>query len=212
MDRHLFIEQTLAVNPIVPVMVIDRLEDAVPLAEALMAGGIMIMEITLRTDAALDAIKQIARHVPDAVVGAGTVLTPTHLTQVMDAGARFGVSPGVSENLIQAVDAAGFPFLPGVATPSEMINLLDKGYGIQKFYPAEAAGGVSMLSSVASPLPQIRFCPTGGISASNAAEYLALKNVVSVGGSWVAPKFLINKKDWSGITELSKRALAAIVK
>jgi 2-dehydro-3-deoxyphosphogluconate aldolase / (4S)-4-hydroxy-2-oxoglutarate aldolase len=212
MNRHFFIEQTLANNPIVPVMVIDRVEDAVPLAEALMAGGIQIMEITLRTEAALDAMGQIVRHVPDAVVGAGTILTPEHLRQTIDAGARFGVSPGVSESLIQAIDDAGFPFLPGAATPSEMISLLERGYAHQKFFPAEAAGGIPMLSSLASPLPMINFCPTGGISATNAGDYLALKNVVSVGGSWVAPNTLVENKDWAGITRLSKQALAAIAK
>lgn len=210
MDRHLFIEQTLSENPIVPVMVIDRLEDAVPLAEALVTGGIKVLEITLRTDAALDAMELIAKKVPEAVVGAGTILSAGQLFRCRDAGARFGVSPGVSKPLIEAVSDADFPFLPGVATPSEMIALLERGYRLQKLFPAEAVGGKPLLSSVASPLPQIKFCPTGGITSENAGSYLALANVISVGGSWVAPKSAVADRNWAEITRLCRQALESV--
>ena len=187
---------------VIPVLVIDDLASARPLAEALVAGGLPVLEVTLRTPVALEAIRLMAE-VPGAVVGAGTVLNQADVTAVKAAGAEFIVSPGATAELIQAAQAAEMPLLPGAATASEVMNLLAQGFDILKFFPAEAAGGVGMLKSWAGPLAHMTFCPTGGISPANAAQYLSLPNVVCVGGSWVAPAALVNTGQWAEITALA---------
>lgn len=191
--------------PVIPVLVIKDLAHARPLAEALVAGGLPALEVTLRTPVALDAIRIMAG-VPGAVVGAGTLLGPGDVAAAKAAGAQFGVSPGMTDRLLDAVEAADLPFLPGAATTSEVMALLERGYSVQKFFPAEAAGGVAMLKSIAGPLPQVRFCPTGGIGPGNASDYLALPNILCVGGSWVSPHAMIAAGDWAGITTLARAA------
>jgi len=200
------IKDIMNTSPVVPVMVIDNLEDAVPLAKALVDGGLRVLEITLRTAPALDAIKAIKEAVSGAIVGAGTIINTETLQQSIDAGAEFIVTPGSTPAIIDAAQAAGIPILPGVNTPSEAMALLEKGITEMKFFPAEAAGGIPMLKSIAGPLPQIQFCPTGGVSPKNAAAYLALKNVACVGGSWMAPADLVKAGDWD---EITRRALEA---
>jgi 2-dehydro-3-deoxyphosphogluconate aldolase/(4S)-4-hydroxy-2-oxoglutarate aldolase len=194
--------------PVVPVLVIDSVETALPLARALVAGGLPLLEITLRTDAALDVIEAIAGEVEGAVVGAGTVLTPEQLAAVERRGARFAVSPGATEVLLDAAQAGAVPLLPGAATASEVMRLLERGYREMKFFPAEPAGGVAYLKALASPLPEARFCPTGGIDAGRAKEYLALPSVICVGGSWVAPTDALRSGDWARITNLARDAAA----
>lgn len=196
--------------PVVPVVVIDDPDAAVPLARALVAGGLPAIEVTLRTPTALEAIKRIAAEVPDAVVGAGTVVTPAQATDAAAAGARFLVSPGCTDTLRAAMTDTGLPFLPGVATASEAIALLEHGITAMKFFPAEAAGGASYLKSLNGPLPQIRFCPTGGITPQTAPTYLALPNVPCVGGSWLTPATLIQTRDWPAIETLSHKAATLI--
>ncbi len=191
--------------PVVPVLVIDDLSQARPLAEALVAGGLPALEVTLRTPAALDAIRAMAE-VPGGVVGAGTLLTPADVKAAKAAGARFGVSPGATDRLIAACEEEGLPLLPGAATASEIMALLERGYTVQKFFPAEQAGGAAYLKSIGSPLPQVSFCPTGGISLKLAPDYLALKTVLCVGGSWVAPKEAMARGDWAAITRLAQEA------
>ncbi|MGC9370323.1 MAG: bifunctional 4-hydroxy-2-oxoglutarate aldolase/2-dehydro-3-deoxy-phosphogluconate aldolase [Paracoccaceae bacterium] len=191
--------------PVIPVLVVEDPADAAPLARALVAGGLPVLEVTLRTPAALEVIAEMAK-VEGGVVGAGTLLTPEDVAAAKAAGARFGVSPGSTDALLTACKAEDMPLLPGAATASEAMQLLEYGYSVQKFFPAEAAGGVAMLKSLAAPLPQVRFCPTGGISPDNAEDYLALRNTLCVGGSWVAPKELVARKDWDGITALAARA------
>jgi len=191
--------------PIVPVLVVENASDAVPLAEALVAGGLPALEVTLRTPAALDVIRAMSR-VAGGIVGAGTLLTPSDVIAAKQAGAKFGVSPGATDELLAACEAADLPLLPGAATASEAMALLARGYDILKFFPAEAAGGASFLKSLASPLPDISFCPTGGVSPGNAATYLALPNVLCAGGSWVAPKSLIAAGAWSKIQTLARAA------
>jgi 2-dehydro-3-deoxyphosphogluconate aldolase/(4S)-4-hydroxy-2-oxoglutarate aldolase len=198
----------LARTPVVPVLVIEDVSTAVPLARALVAGGLPLLEITLRTAAALDVIRAIGGEVEDAIVGAGTVLTPRQLDEVAACGARFAVSPGATENLLQAAREHAVPLLPGAATASEVMRLLELGYAHMKFFPAEPAGGIALLKALVSPLPDARFCPTGGIDAERAKAYLALPNVVCVGGSWVAPSDAIRRGDWSRITDLAKAATA----
>jgi 2-dehydro-3-deoxyphosphogluconate aldolase/(4S)-4-hydroxy-2-oxoglutarate aldolase len=193
--------------PIVPVLVVHDVSHARPLAEALVAGGLPALEVTLRTEAALDVIAEMAK-VDGGVVGAGTLLTPDDVTRAKAAGAQFGVSPGATDRLLDACEAAGLPTLPGAATASEAMALLERGYDMLKFFPAEASGGAPALKSLASPLPQISFCPTGGVSSANADSYLKLPNVVCAGGSWVAPDALIRAGDWAGITELARAAAA----
>jgi len=200
------IKDIMNTSPVVPVMVIDNLEDAVPLAKALVDGGLRVLEITLRTAPALDAIKAIKEAVSGAIVGAGTIINTETLQQSIDAGAEFIVTPGSTPAIIDAAQAAGIPILPGVNTPSEAMALLEKGITEMKFFPAEAAGGIPMLKSIAGPLPQIQFCPTGGVSPKNAAAYLALTNVACVGGSWMAPADLVKAGDWD---EITRRALEA---
>lgn len=193
--------------PVIPVIVIDRVEDAAPLAEALVEGGLPLLEITLRTDAALPAIEAMAKACPDAHIGAGTLRKPEDVQSCIDAGAAFGVSPGAPTALMDAVAAAKFPFLPGCATATEAMELQDRGYDMLKFFPASNAGGPGLLKSLSSPLAGLDFCPTGGISLDNAHEWLALPNVVTVGGSWLCPKDLVAAGDWKAITAIAKEAV-----
>ncbi len=203
----LSIDKIVQVAPVVPVMVVERLEDAVPLAQALYNGGLKVLEITLRTPVALDAIRAMVDALPDdAVIGAGTIVTPEDLKKAVDAGSTFLVSPGTTAELIEAAKASGVPLLPGIATPSEAMNLLAHGFTHMKFFPAESAGGVSMVKSIGGPLPQITFCPTGGINLAKAPEYLSLPNVACVGGTWMAPKELIAEKRWDEIEKLAREA------
>ncbi|MCI3223199.1 bifunctional 4-hydroxy-2-oxoglutarate aldolase/2-dehydro-3-deoxy-phosphogluconate aldolase [Streptomyces sp. NP-1717] len=196
----------LDLAPVVPVVVVDDAADAVPLARALVAGGLPAIEVTLRTPAAPDAIRAIAAEVPDAVVGAGTVVSARSVTESVTAGARFLVSPGWTDTLLDAMRTSGVPFLPGVSTTSEVVALLERGVTEMKFFPAEAAGGTAYLKALSGPLPQARFCPTGGISLASAGSYLALGNVGCVGGSWMLPADAIAAKDWDRVEKLAREA------
>lgn len=196
----------LDLAPVMPVVVVQEAESAVPLARALVAGGLPGIEVTLRTPAALEAIERIAAEVPEAVVGAGTVVTPDQARAAAGAGARFLVSPGCTDALASAMADTGLPFLPGVSTVSEAMALLERGVSEMKFFPAEAAGGAAFLKSLTGPLPQVRFCPTGGITADSAPAYLALPNVGCVGGSWLTPADAVASGDWERITGLARRA------
>jgi 2-dehydro-3-deoxyphosphogluconate aldolase/(4S)-4-hydroxy-2-oxoglutarate aldolase len=191
-----------------PVVVVDDLADAVPLARALVAGGLPAIELTLRTPVALDAIAAIAAAVPEILVGAGTILTPGHAKQAADAGARFLVSPGATPALLEGMAATGLPCLPGTATVSEVLAVLEAGLTEMKFFPAEASGGTAWLSSLASPVPDARFCPTGGITAATAPSYLALPNVGCVGGSWLAAADVVCRRDWAEVTSRAAAAAA----
>jgi len=191
---------------IVPVVVIDDVELATPLAESLLDGGLNVIEVTLRTEAGLASIERIASKVPSMIVGAGSIRSLAHLDAVIEAGAKFGVSPGSTDGLLEAASAAGFPFIPGAITPSEMMHLLQQGYRLQKFFPAELAGGCAMLKAVSAPLPEISFMPTGGISAATASDYLALDNVRAIGGSWITPPDLLRAGNFSAISRLAKDA------
>ena len=191
--------------PVIPVLTIDRVEDAQPLARALVAGGLPALEITLRTAAAMEAIAAVAE-VEGAMAGVGTLLTAAQIRGAKSAGATFGVSPGATETLIQTARDYNLPLLPGAATATEAMRLLEQGFVFQKFFPAEAAGGAPALGSMAGPLPQITFCPTGGVTPKNAKTYLALPNTRCVGGSWIAPKALIDAGDWDQITQIARRA------
>ncbi|MCV6584107.1 MAG: bifunctional 4-hydroxy-2-oxoglutarate aldolase/2-dehydro-3-deoxy-phosphogluconate aldolase [Marinibacterium sp.] len=193
--------------PIVPVLVLDDAAHAAPLARALIAGGLPALEVTLRTPAALDAIRAMAQ-VPGGVVGAGTLITPDDVRAAKAAGAQFGVSPGATDALIAACEAEDLPLLPGAATATEAMGLLARGYDMLKFFPAEASGGAPALRAIGAPLPQIGFCPTGGVSPANARSYLDLPNVVCAGGSWVAPKDRMQAGDWAGIETLARAATA----
>ncbi|MDG9725754.1 bifunctional 4-hydroxy-2-oxoglutarate aldolase/2-dehydro-3-deoxy-phosphogluconate aldolase [Streptomyces sp. DH41] len=203
---HVSTPSVLDLAPVVPVVVVDDLADAVPLARALVAGGLPAIEVTLRTPVALDAIRAIAGEVPGAVVGAGTVITPEQVGEVVAAGARFLVSPGWTDGLLAAMRASGVPFLPGVSTTSEVVALLEHGVREMKFFPAEAAGGTAYLKALAAPLPQARFCPTGGITPASAPKYLALPNVGCVGGSWMLPKDAVAGRDWGRVEALAREA------
>ncbi|MFB7013075.1 MULTISPECIES: bifunctional 4-hydroxy-2-oxoglutarate aldolase/2-dehydro-3-deoxy-phosphogluconate aldolase [unclassified Streptomyces] len=198
----------LDLAPVVPVVVLEDAADAVPLARALVAGGLPAIEVTLRTAAALDAIKAIAAEVPDAVVGAGTVISVSNVSDTVAAGARFLVSPGWTDALLDAMKASGVPFLPGVSTTSEVVALLERGITEMKFFPAEAAGGTAYLKALSSPLPQARFCPTGGISPASAPSYLELPNVGCVGGSWMIPAEAVAAKDWARVERLASETAA----
>ncbi|MFE6035926.1 bifunctional 4-hydroxy-2-oxoglutarate aldolase/2-dehydro-3-deoxy-phosphogluconate aldolase [Streptomyces sp. NPDC056452] len=198
----------LDLAPVVPVVVLQDAADAVPLARALVAGGLPAIEVTLRTPAALDAIRAIAAEVPDAVVGAGTVISVPQVTGTVAAGARFLVSPGWTDTLLDAMKASGVPFLPGVSTTSEVVALLERGVTEMKFFPAEAAGGTAYLKALSAPLPQARFCPTGGISLASAPSYLALPNVGCIGGSWMVPGDAVAAKDWARVERLAREASA----
>lgn len=196
----------IAGQPVIPVLKIARLEDAVPLARALARGGLPAIEVTLRTPVALDAIRAIAASVPEAVVGAGTILNPCQFAKAEAAGARFIVSPGFSGELASAAQASAVPLLPGAITPGEIMQAAEAGYSLLKFFPAEQAGGAAFLKALASPFAGIRFCPTGGIEAANASAYLALGNVACVGGSWVAPDAMVTAGKWDDITALAQQA------
>ncbi|WP_170441551.1 bifunctional 4-hydroxy-2-oxoglutarate aldolase/2-dehydro-3-deoxy-phosphogluconate aldolase [Ruegeria arenilitoris] len=196
-----------ALAPIVPVLVVDDAAHARPLAEALVAGGLPALEVTLRTPAALDAIRAMVQ-VPGGVVGAGTLVTPDDVRAAKEAGAQFGVSPGATDALIAACEAEGLPLLPGAATATEAMRLLEQGYDMLKFFPAEASGGAPALKAIGAPLPQITLCPTGGVSPANARDYLSLPNVICAGGSWVAPKQMVAQGDWAGIEALAREAAA----
>lgn len=198
----------LGLAPVIPVVVLDDAADAVPLARALVTGGLRAIEVTLRTPAALDAIRAIADEVPDAVVGAGTLLNPEHVAAAGAVGAQFLVSPGWSPRLLRAMRDSGIPFLPGVSTASEVVTLLDEGVTEMKFFPAEAAGGTAYLKALAAPLPQARFCPTGGIGLASAPSYLALPNVGCVGGTWMLPADALAAKDWDRVRRLAYEAAA----
>jgi 2-dehydro-3-deoxyphosphogluconate aldolase / (4S)-4-hydroxy-2-oxoglutarate aldolase len=193
---------------VVPVLTIDRLEQAVPLGRALADGGLTALEITLRTPVALRAIEAMARELPHAMIGAGTILTADHARDAINAGARFLVSPGITPNLMHAAQNWAVPYLPGVATVSEAMALADMGFSFLKFFPAEPAGGAPFLKAIGAPVPNVGFCPTGGIGPANVREYLALSNVVCVGGSWVTPSAAVVADDWSEITRLAKTAAA----
>jgi 2-dehydro-3-deoxyphosphogluconate aldolase/(4S)-4-hydroxy-2-oxoglutarate aldolase len=205
-ERQQGIEGILKIAPVVPVLVIDEVATAVPLARALVAGGLKAIEVTFRTAAALDAIRAIAAEVEGAVLGAGTVLTARQVGEAVDSGCRFLVSPGASPGLLAAVKDCPVPLLPGSATASEAMALLEQGYRFQKFFPAEPAGGTAYLKGLSSPLATIRYCPTGGISQDSAERYLKLPNVICVGGSWVAPTKKVAAKDWAGIEKLAREA------
>jgi 2-dehydro-3-deoxyphosphogluconate aldolase/(4S)-4-hydroxy-2-oxoglutarate aldolase len=191
--------------PVVPVLVLDDASLAADLARALIAGGLPALEVTLRTPAALDAIREMAA-IPGGVVGAGTLLTPKDVENAKAAGAKFGVSPGATDLILDACEANDLPLLPGVATASEAMRLLERGYTVQKFFPAEANGGAAALKAIGAPIPQVKFCPTGGVTLKNAPDYLALSNTLCVGGSWVAPKDLMAAGDWAGIEALAREA------
>lgn len=199
-------------GPVMPVIVVNDAAVAVDLARALVAGGIRTLEITLRTKAALAAMRRIRDEVPDAIVGAGTVRTRAHLEAALDAGAQFGISPGLTPELAAAARASGVPFIPGVATPSEAMHAQDEGFNILKLFPAEAVGGIKLLKALAGPLPELRFCPTGGIDIHSAPNYLALPNVLCVGGSWLTPDDAIAAQDWARITALAQQASALAVR
>ncbi len=189
--------------PVIPVVVIDDLEHAVPVAEALVAGGVPMIELTLRTPVAMEAIHRISQEVPEILVGAGTIVESHQAKEAASAGAQFLVSPGSTPSLLDAMSDSGLPHLPGVATVSEILTLLEHGYREMKFFPAEASGGAAFLKAVASPLPAARFCPTGGISTGNARDYLSLGNVGCVGGSWLTPADVLTAGDWGRVTELA---------
>jgi 2-dehydro-3-deoxyphosphogluconate aldolase/(4S)-4-hydroxy-2-oxoglutarate aldolase len=193
-------------TPVIPVLTIEEAEEAVPLAKALVNGGLRVLEVTLRTRTALQAIREISHAVPEAVIGAGTVLNPAQLDAARGAGARFCVSPGATPLLLRAAHDSGMPFLPGAATATEVMNLLEQGITTIKFFPAEAAGGVKLLKSLSSPLPGAVFCPTGGVTIESAPQYLALPNVICVGGTWVCPRDAIKSGDWGMIERLAREA------
>lgn len=200
------LDRIMGLSPVIPVMVIDDPYQAVPLATALYRGGLKVLEVTLRTEYGLQAIVDIGQALPDAVVGAGTVITPDDVKTARQAGARFLVSPGCTPRLLASAQAEDIALLPGVNTPSEAMLLLEQGLRHLKFFPAEAAGGVAMLKSIAGPLPQLRFCPTGGINPQNAASYLDLPNVACVGGTWMLDKRAIAAGDWDTVERLSREA------
>lgn len=201
-------EEIFSQGPVVPVLVIKDVEHAVPLAKALIAGGIRVLEVTLRTEAALEVIAKIAKEVPEAIIGAGTVTNREQLQQVIDAGAKFAISPGLTTDLLKAGNEGSIALIPGISSISELMTAVDHGYTHLKFFPAEASGGVKALKAIGGPFPDIKFCPTGGISPSNYNDYLALPSVRCAGGSWLAPEDAMANGDWDKITELAKQAVA----
>jgi len=201
-------EEICAAGPVVPVLVINDVEKAVPLAKALMEGGIKVLEVTLRTPAAIDVIKRIAEEVPDSLIGAGTVTNAQQLKAVVEAGAKFAISPGMTADLLKAGMDAEIPLIPGISSTSDLMKGKDAGYTHMKFFPAEASGGVKAIKSISGPFPDVTFCPTGGIGPNNYNDYLALNNVKCVGGSWLAPDDAIEAGDWARITQLAKEAVA----
>ncbi|MFP6146664.1 bifunctional 4-hydroxy-2-oxoglutarate aldolase/2-dehydro-3-deoxy-phosphogluconate aldolase [Helicobacter pylori] len=200
--------EVLQISPIVPVVVIENIKDAVPLAQSLIEGGIPIIEVTLRSSCALEAIELIAKNVPKMRVGAGTILNLTQLEQAQNRGAEFLISPGLTPSLLEHAKKKDMPLIPGVSSSSEVMQALELGYNALKFFPAEYCGGVKLLNAFNGPFKGVKFCPTGGISADNMRSYLNLENVLCVGGSWLTPKDLIQNKEWDKITEICKRALA----
>ncbi len=200
-------EDLFKMGPIVPVLVINNVEEALLIAEALLTAGIKVLEVALRTPAALDIISVIARELPEAIVGSGTVTNRQQLQQSYDAGAKFSISPGLTKSLLQAGNESNITLIPGISTISELMDGVDYGYDHFKFFPAEALGGVNALRSIGGPFPDIRFCPTGGINLNNIHDYLALPNVMCCGGSWLVSSEIINNKNWSKITKLASQAL-----
>ncbi len=200
--------EVLQISPIVPVVVIENIKDAVPLAQSLVEGGIQIIEVTLRSSCALEAIELIAKNVPKMRVGVGTILNPTQLEQAQNRGAEFLISPGLTIKLLEYAKKKDMPLIPGVSSSSEVMQALELGYNVLKFFPAEYCGGVKLLNAFNGPFKGVKFCPTGGISADNMRSYLNLENVLCVGGSWLTPKNLIQNKEWDKITEICKRSLA----
>ncbi|UOS67876.1 bifunctional 4-hydroxy-2-oxoglutarate aldolase/2-dehydro-3-deoxy-phosphogluconate aldolase [Helicobacter pylori] len=200
--------EVLQISPIIPVVVIEDIKDAVPLAQSLIEGGIQIIEVTLRSSCALEAIELIAKNVPKMRVGAGTILNPTQLEQAQNRGAEFLISPGLTIKLLEYAKKKDMPLIPGVSSSSEVMQALELGYSALKFFPAEYCGGVKLLNAFNGPFKGVKFCPTGGISADNMRSYLNLENVLCVGGSWLTPKNLIQNKEWDKITEICKRSLA----
>ncbi|WQT35252.1 bifunctional 4-hydroxy-2-oxoglutarate aldolase/2-dehydro-3-deoxy-phosphogluconate aldolase [Helicobacter pylori] len=200
--------EVLQISPIIPVVVIENIKDAVPLAQSLVEGGIHIIEVTLRSSCALEAIELIAKNVPKMRVGAGTILNPTQLEQAQNRGAEFLISPGLTIKLLEYAKKKDMPLIPGVSSSSEVMQALELGYSALKFFPAEYCGGVKLLNAFNGPFKRVKFCPTGGISADNMHSYLNLENVLCVGGSWLTPKNLIQNKEWDKITEICKRSLA----
>jgi len=197
-------------GPIVPVLVINNVEEALPIAEALLTAGINVLEVTLRTSAALDVISAIAKELPEAIVGSGTVTNRQQLQQSYDAGAKFAISPGLTKDLLQAGNEGNIALIPGISSISELMDGADYGYDHLKFFPAEASGGVNAIKSIGGPFPDIRFCPTGGINLNNVRDYLALPNVACCGGSWLVSNSIVENKNWTEITKLANQALAHV--
>lgn len=195
---------------VIPVIAIDRLEDAVPLAKALVAGGVRVLEVTLRTPVAIEAAKAIVAHVPEAIVGIGTILNAADLVRAEALGAKFGISPGATPDLLEAAAASGLPFAPGIATASDLMQALAHGFNLVKFFPAEQSGGIKALRALAGPFPDVRFCPTGGIGEANAAAWLSEPNVVAVGGSWLCPAADIRSGNWAGISAICHRTMKSL--
>lgn len=205
-DQHL--SHPSFTSRVVPVIVLSDAKQAVPLAQALLDGGIDVMEITLRSDVALDAIEAVARAVPQMHLGAGTVTRPSDVPRVIDAGARFALSPGCTDALVDAMRATGLPFIPGVMTPGEVMRARDQGFTLMKLFPAQQAGGIGMLKALGAPIPDVRFCPTGGVGPENLRDFLALPNVAMAGGSWLTPADALRDGDWARITRLAREATA----
>jgi 2-dehydro-3-deoxyphosphogluconate aldolase/(4S)-4-hydroxy-2-oxoglutarate aldolase len=199
-----------AAGPIVPVLVINKVEEALPIAEALLAANVKVLEVTLRTPAALDVISIIAKELPEAIIGSGTVTNRQQLQQSYDAGAKFAISPGLTKDLLQAGNEGNIALIPGISSISELMDGADYGYDHLKFFPAEASGGVNAIKSIGGPFPDIRFCPTGGINLKNVRDYLALPNVVCCGGSWLVSSDIVRDKNWSQITNLANQALTYV--
>ena len=200
-------EKILTTGPVVPVIVVNKLEHAVPMAKALVAGGVRVLEVTLRTPVAMEALRLMIKEVPNAIVGAGTVINTQQLQEVTEAGAQFVISPGITEPLLKAAVEGPVPLIPGISTVSELMTGMDYGLREFKFFPAEANGGVKALQAIGGPFPQVRFCPTGGISPANYRDYLALKSVLCIGGSWLVPNDALESGDWDRITRLAREAV-----
>jgi 2-dehydro-3-deoxyphosphogluconate aldolase / (4S)-4-hydroxy-2-oxoglutarate aldolase len=206
LKQHMRIREIMKASPVMPVIVLEKLEDAVPLATALVEGGINVLEITLRTPVALDCVRAIREALPQAIVGVGTITNVADMGAAIDAGAAFGVSPGITDALLAEANAKAWPFLPGTFTPSDVMRALDAGYRAMKLFPAKQAGGLDMLKALGGPFPQVLFCPTGGVDAATASQFLALRNVGCVGGSWLSPAELVINKDWTHIKERAQAA------
>jgi len=206
-DRGGALAALFAEARVIPVLTVERLADAVPLARALVAGGVRVLEVTLRTAVAADAAKAIVAEVPGAIVGIGTILNPGDLARARTLGARFGISPGATPELLKAAAASGMPFAPGIATASELMAAMAAGFDLVKFFPAESSGGIKALRALGGPFPQMRFCPTGGIGEANAPTWLAEPNVMAVGGSWLCPAAEIRAGNWAGITAMCQRTM-----